>query len=48
MLVLVMIALGGATWIPYVGIVTATVWLFWVLLAVPALWPEPDAQPVSD
>ena len=48
MLVLVMIALGGATWIPYVGVATATVWLFWVLLAVPALWPEPDAQPVSD
>ncbi|MGZ8997539.1 MAG: CDP-alcohol phosphatidyltransferase family protein [Allosphingosinicella sp.] len=39
MLVLVMIALGGATWIPYVGAVTATIWLFWVLIAVPLLWP---------
>jgi phosphatidylglycerophosphate synthase len=48
MLVLVMIALGGATWIPYVGAVTATIWLFWVLLAVPALWLERDVQPVSN
>jgi len=48
MLVLVMIALGRATWIPYVGAVTATIWLFFVFVAVPALWPEPDTQPVSD
>jgi hypothetical protein len=48
MLVLVMIALGGATWIPYVGAVTATIWLFWVLLALPALWPQRDPRPVTD
>lgn len=47
MLVLVMIAVGGATWIPYVGAVIATVWLFWVMIAVPMLWPERSSAPAE-
>lgn len=46
-LVLVMIAVGGATWIPYVGAIIATIWLFWVMIAVPMLWPERSSAPAE-